>query len=133
MLSKLRIILSSCTKVHKKQKQNSAMCYMRVILQGCLVLSRSHIKISLFLPHKNFQRLGIGHLINLYTQILEVCPLLLWKFGLGSYSRFKIHWCLAPQFAVQWIKTTKFADFFGGHCRGLMDPKIPLKHSQMFE
>ena len=30
---------------------------------------------------------------------------MLWKFGLGSYSRSKIHWCLALQSAVMWIKT----------------------------
>ena len=52
---------------------------------------------------------------------------MLWKFGLVSYSRFKIHCCLAPRFAVQWIKTTKFTDFIGvieGACGG---PQCPQK------
>ena len=33
--------------------------------------------------------------------------LLLWKFGLGSYARSKIHWPLAPWSAVKWIKTSR--------------------------
>ena len=40
-----------------------------------------------------------------FIYILEIWPLLLWKFGLGSYSRFKIHWCLAPRFTV-WVTLT---------------------------
>ena len=67
----------------------------------------THIKISHFLPHKSFQRCGIGHLISIHTWILEVWSLLLWKFGLGSYSRFKIHWCLALRFAVNTTLTVK--------------------------
>ena len=81
----------------------------------------SHTKISIILIKKNFQRYAIAHSVAFYVYIVEVGSLLLWKFGLGSYSRFKIHWCLAPQFAVQWFKTTKFANYFGGHWRGLMD------------
>ena len=53
---------------------------------------------------------------------------MLWKFGLGSNARSKFHWCLAPRFAVQGIKTTKFADFLGGHWRGLVDPMGPQKY-----
>ena len=41
-----------------------------------------------------------------FLYILEIWPLLLWKFGLGSYSRSKIHWSLALQSAVMWIKTS---------------------------
>ena len=66
-----------------------------------------HVKISHFLPHKIFQRCGIGHLISIHTWILEVWSLLLWKFGLGSYSRFKIHWCLALRFTVNTTLTVK--------------------------
>ena len=46
-----------------------------------------------------------------FLYFLEIWPLLLWKFGLGSYARLKIHWCLAARFTVQWIKTTKVTGF----------------------
>ena len=36
-----------------------------------------------------------------------------------------IHWPSARRFAVQQLKTTEFADFFGGHWRGFLDPMAP--------
>ena len=41
-----------------------------------------------------------------FLYFLEIWPLLLWKFGLESYSWWKIHWCLMLQSAVLWIKTS---------------------------
>ena len=41
-----------------------------------------------------------------FLYFLEIWPLLLWKFGLGSYARSKIHWSLVLQSAVKWIKTS---------------------------
>ena len=48
-------------------------------------------------------------------------------------SNFRFYWRDARQTPVQWIKTTKFADFFGGYklLRGTIDPQTPLNHSQM--
>ena len=65
-----------------------------------IFLKLTHIKISIILMKKNFQGYAVAHSVAFYVYIVEVGSLLLWKFGLGSYSRFKIHWCLAPQFAV---------------------------------
>ena len=64
------------------------------------LILKTHIKISIILIKKNFQRCAVAHSVAFYVYNVEVGSLLLWKFGLGSYSRFKIHWCLAPQFAV---------------------------------
>ena len=55
---------------------------------------------------KNFQGYAVAHSVAFNVYIVEVGSLLLWKFGLGSYSRFKIHWCLVLQSAVTWIKTS---------------------------
>ena len=41
---------------------------------------------------KNFQGYALAHSVAFYVYIVEVGSLLLWKFGLGSYSRFEIHW-----------------------------------------
>ena len=70
-----------------------------------------------------------------FLYFLEIWPLLLWKFGLGSYARLKIHWCLAARFAVQWIKTKRFANFlFTGdrNCQSIVyrPPRciMPMNH-----
>ena len=49
---------------------------------------------------KNFQGYAVAHSVAFYVYIVEVGSLLLWKFGLGSYSIFKIHWCLVLRSAV---------------------------------
>ena len=88
--------------VNKSSQKGSQLIHRGYLFTkgGWLFRSPSHIKISHILLQKMFQGYGIGYLIPNHTWILEVWSLLLWKFGLGSYSRFKIHWCLAPQFAV---------------------------------
>ena len=48
----------------------------------------THTKISIILMKKNFQRYAIAHSVAFYVYIVEVGSLLLWKFGLGSYSSF---------------------------------------------
>ena len=60
----------------------------------------SHVEIFIILMKKNFQRYGIAQRRAFHLENLEVWPLLLWKFGLGSYSRSKIHWCLAARRTV---------------------------------
>ena len=50
--------------------------------------------------NKNFQGYAVAHSVAFYVYIVEVGSLLLWKFGLGSYSIFKIHWCLVLRSAV---------------------------------
>ena len=49
---------------------------------------KAHIKIYIILIKKNFQRYAIAHSVAFYVYIVEVGSLLLWKFGLGSYSSF---------------------------------------------
>ena len=48
----------------------------------------THIKISIILMKKNFQGYAVAHSVAFYVYIVEVGSLLLWKFGLGSYTSF---------------------------------------------
>ena len=54
----------------------------------CQDINRAHTKISIILIKKNFQRYAIAHSVAFYVYIVEVGSLLLWKFGLGSYTSF---------------------------------------------
>ena len=38
--------------------------------------------------NKNFQGYAVAHSVAFYVYIVEVGSLLLWKFGLGSYTSF---------------------------------------------